>query len=253
METNEIGLVLYTVRDRAEVDFAGTVREVAAIGYRCAQICGTFGLEATAVRDLGEELGLRFVSAHVALDDLTDRGDMAGRFDETVKYYQEVGVEALVVPWLPEDRRGSVGAWRKTAKELSDIGARLKEQGIAFLFHNHAVEFEPVGGTCGWDVLVAESDPENLGFEVDVYWAAYGGRDPMAALRAVKGRVPYFHAKDMGPDREMTEVGSGTLDFAAFAAARRELGIECFLVEHDEPTPSSIESARISFEYLRGL
>jgi len=247
MDTREIGLVLYTVRDRAAEDFERTLREVAAIGYGAAELCGTFGMEAAALRELGEEIGLKFPSAHVGLPELSDT------FDETVAYYGRVGVEAIVIPALPGDRTESVEAWRKTAAELSGLGARLKAQGMALLYHNHAAELEPMGGMCGWDILVAEGDPESLGFEVDVYWAAYGGRDPLAALRAVRGRVPYVHAKDMAADRSMTEVGSGTLDFPEFAAAREELGARTFYVEHDEPAPPSIESARISFEYLRGL
>ena len=247
MDPSEVGLVLYTVRDRAEVDFAQTVREVAGMGYGCVEICGTFGLAAAQVRELGEETGLRLLSAHVGL------GDLTGGFDKTAGYYGEVGVEALVVPWLPEKHRGDTKTWEKTARLFSEIGGRLKDRGIAFLFHNHDVEFEPVGGTTGWDILVGECDPECVGFEPDVYWAAKGGRDPLDALEAIKGRMPYIHAKDMAADGSMTEVGAGTLDFAAMAAARAELGIRCFLVEHDEPAPSSMESARTSFEFLRTL
>ena len=247
MDAKEIGLVLYTVRDRAEKDFARTLREVAAIGYRRGELCGTFGMGAAALKELGDEISLGFPSAHVGL------GDLAEKFDETVDYYAGVGVTTLVIPGLPGDRTESVEAWRRTARELSGLGARLKERGITLLYHNHAAELEPMGGTSGWDILVAEADPESLGFEVDVYWGAYGGRDPMAMLRAVAGRVPYVHAKDMAPGRTMTEVGRGTLDFPAFVAAKRELGVECFFVEHDDPAPPTIASARVSFEYLRSL
>ncbi len=247
MDATEIGLVLYTVRDRAEKDFARTLREVAAIGYRRGELCGTFGMEAAALKALGDEISLSFPSAHVGL------GDLAEKFDTTVDYYAGVGVTTFVIPGLPGDRTESTEAWRRTARELSELGARLKERGIALLYHNHAAELEPMGGTSGWDILVAEADPESLGFEVDVYWAAYGGRDPMAMLCAVAGRVPYVHAKDMAPDRTMTEVGRGTLDFPAFVAAKRELGVELFFVEHDEPAPPTIESARVSFESLRRL
>jgi sugar phosphate isomerase/epimerase len=162
MHSDEIGLVLYTVRDRAEKDFEGTLRETAAIGYGCAEICGTFGMEAARLRELGDELGLRLPSAHVGLGDLIDK------YDATAGYYAAVGVEALVLPWLDETLRNSVEATRKTAKLLGQIGARLKARGISLLFHHHDVEFKPIGGTTAWDVLVAESDPAGLGFEVDV-------------------------------------------------------------------------------------
>jgi len=247
MNKNEIGLVLYTVRDRAEKDFAGMLREVAEIGYGCAEICGTFGLEAAKVRDLGEELGLRLLSAHVGLGDVTDH------FHKTVRYYSTVGVEALVVPWLDEKHRDSPEAARKTARLFGQIGARLEDQGLSLMFHNHDVEFKPIGGTTAWDILVGECDPRYVGFELDVFWAAKGGRDPMDVLRTLKGRSRYIHAKDMTARGAMTEVGAGTLDFKAMAAARKALGVKCFFVEHDEPKLPSMDSARKSFECLRRI
>jgi sugar phosphate isomerase/epimerase len=247
MNKDEIGLVLYTVRDRAEKDFAATLREAVEIGYGCAEICGTFGLEATKVRDLGEELGLRLLSAHVGLGDVTEH------FHKTVRYYSTIGVEALVVPWIDEKYRNSVEAAKKTARLFNQIGARLDDSGLSFMFHHHDVEFKPIGSLTAWDILVAESDPRYVGFEVDVYWAAKGGRDPMDVLRTLEGRARYIHAKDMTADGAMTEVGAGTLDFRAMAAARRKLGIKCFFVEHDEPKRPSMDSARKSFRYLRRI
>jgi len=245
MNKNEIGLVLYTVRDRAEKDFAAMLSEVAEIGYGCAEICGTFGLEAAAVRDLGEQLGLHFPSAHVGLGDVTEH------FHKTMRYYSTLGVEALVVPWLDEKHRDSIEAARKAAKLFNRIGGQLEDNGLSFMFHHHDVEFKPLGRTTVWDILVAECDPKRVGFEVDTFWVAKGGRDPMAVLRTIKGRSRYIHAKDMTADGAMTEVGAGTLDFKAIAAARKELGIKCFFVEHDEPKRPSMASARKSFEYLR--
>ena len=124
MKQNEIGLVLYTVRDRAEKDFAGMMREVAAIGYGCAEVCGTFGLAAEQVRALGEETGLRLLSAHVGMGDVTER------FDATAEYYRAVGVEAsagaVVVsagaPAAWGDSPGPAVALRKGSGTLGSIG-----------------------------------------------------------------------------------------------------------------------------------
>src|SRR5690606_9426780 len=99
--------------------------------------------------------------------------------------------------------------------------------------------------------LLAETDPELVDFELDLYWTVKGGADPLEYFRRHPGRFPLVHVKDStgAPEHQMTEVGKGTIDFAAIYAARRVAGIKHWYVEHDNPA-DPMASIRTSFRYL---
>ena len=103
-------------------------------------------------------------------------------------------------------------------------------------YHNHAFEFEPLDGTTVWDVLLAELPPE-IELELDVYWAAVGGRDPVAEIQANSDRVRLLHMKDMAPGAEPHDApaGHGVLPFPEIVEAARSAGVDWFVVEQDEP------------------
>ncbi len=126
---------------------------------------------------------------------------------------------------------------------------------MALYYHNHAFEFEPLGGTTGMEILLAETDPELVGFECDVYWVQYGGQDPAAFIQAHAGRFPLIHLKDMvgeGDGRTFAEVGEGKIDFAAIFAAAEAQGAAWYIVEQDTCQRPSLESAKLSLENLKG-
>jgi sugar phosphate isomerase/epimerase len=99
-----------------------------------------------------------------------------------------------------------------------------------------------------------ECDPGHVAFEIDVYWAAYAGVDPVQLIGEFAGRAPLVHLKDMAPgSRTFAEVGSGTLDIPAILNAARNVGAQWFVVEQDVCQRPPLESVRMSYEYLRGL
>jgi sugar phosphate isomerase/epimerase len=100
---------------------------------------------------------------------------------------------------------------------------------------------------------MAETDPHAVTFELDVYWAAFAGHDPVEFLRRHADRISLLHMKDMDAERGYTEVGEGTLDLARICALGQEVGIRWYVVEHDDPQIPSLESARISLGNLRSL
>ena len=120
-------------------------------------------------------------------------------------------------------------------------------------YHNHAFEFEPLDGTTVWDVLLAELPPE-VEIELDVYWAAVGGRDPVAEIRATPDRIRLLHMKDRaaGAEPHDAPVGHGTLPFPDIIEAARSASVDWFVVEQDEPD-DALHDIRRAFEYLDGL
>jgi len=243
-----IALQLYTVRDQAALDFAGTVRKVAELGYVGVELAGDGGLSAGEMAALLEETGLKLAGSHVPLERMTIS------LDEVIAYNQAIGATYVGVPFLGQEHRSEAG-YRAAAEAMNRAGAALGDAGMALYYHNHAFEFEPLGGTTGMEILLAETDPELVGFECDVYWVQYGGQDPAAFIQAHAGRFPLIHLKDMvgeGEGRTFAEVGEGKIDFAAIFAAAEAQGAAWYIVEQDVCQRPSLESAKISLENLKG-
>jgi sugar phosphate isomerase/epimerase len=242
----QIALQLYTVRDETKGDFAGTLRRVAQIGYSGVEFAGYGDLTAPEISALLAETGLRAVSTHLGLDALQD-----SQLDGAIRYCRDIGCGFIVLPWLANEWRTREGM-QALASRLNTIGQRCREHGITFAYHNHDFEFTRVEGAYLLDYMLQAVDPSLVKIELDVYWAAYAGVDPVSYLQTLDEQIALIHLKDMAADRSMTEVGKGMLDMrsiCAFAQARGLWGI----VEHDHPQLPSLESARISLEYLRSV
>jgi sugar phosphate isomerase/epimerase len=242
----EVGLELYTVRDETAHDFAGTVRKVAALGYPAVEFAGYGGLAAEEMRDLLAETRMRAAATHVGL------ANLEADFDHELTYCSTIGCSYLILPWLPLEQR-SPAFLATLAPRLNEFGRKARAAGITFGYHNHDFEFVLDGGQSLLARLLDATDPDLVALELDVYWAAYAGVDPIGLLRQYAGRVPVVHLKDMDSERRYTEVGDGTLDIKAIVAAAVEGGTSWLVVEHDNPTMPSLESAKRSLENLRGL
>lgn len=247
MRQDQIALQLYTLRRLAADDLAGTLRAVAAAGYRSVELAG---LPATVPGELARLLEvseLRAIASHEAVESL--RADARG----VAARMAEVACPRVIVPWMPEGDRRTVDDVRRFAAELGGFARLLADEGIRLGYHNHAFEFERLDGTTIWDVLLAELAPA-VEIELDVYWAAVGGRDPIEEIQAASGRVRLLHMKDRaaGPEPHDAPVGEGTLPFADIIEAARAAGVEWYVVEQDEPQ-APLDDVSRSRRYLESL
>jgi sugar phosphate isomerase/epimerase len=247
MRLDQIALQLYTVRTLAAADLAGTLRAVAAAGYRSVELAGLPEIEPDALRRLLDKAGLRPVASHEAIQRLRERPDAVA--DRLVT----IGCPRVIVPWMPEEDRGTADDVRRFAAELGALAWSLGDRGIRLGYHNHAFEFAPLEGTTAWDVLLAEL-PAEVEIELDVYWASVGGRDPVAEIRATADRVRLLHMKDRasGPEPRDTPAGEGTLAFPQIVEAGRAAGVEWYVVELDDPREPLTDIA-IAGRYLASL
>jgi sugar phosphate isomerase/epimerase len=244
MNKLQVALELYTVRDETRRDFAGTLRRVAQIGYAGVEFAGYGNLSSQEMSALLAETRLRVAGTHLGLDAL-----QGPQLDASIRYCLDIGCPIIVLPSLANEWRTREGM-QALAPRLNAIGRQCQEYGITFAYHNHDFEFTRVDGVYLLDYLLQATDPSLVKIELDVYWAAYAGVDPVSYLQAHADRVALVHLKDMAADRSMTEVGKGILDMqhiCAFAQVRGLWGI----VEHDHPQIPALESARISLEYFR--
>ncbi len=262
-----IGVQLYTLRDRMQEDFEGTLERVAALGYREVEFAGYYDRSPDQVRAILDRLGLAAPSAHVSLDLLRD--DLEGQIASA----QTIGHRYLTVPVLMDGFRGTMtpASWTQYAAEFNRIGEALRNAGLRFAYHNHAFEFVPAGeDRTGFDVLLQETDPELVAFELDLMWAVVGGQQPLDLIRRYPGRFEMWHVKDirdvagareangkgMAGMRDImqriTAVGEGEIDFAAIFAREQESGLRHFFVENDAPA-DPIANIETSFRNLSAL
>ena len=252
MPTMGTGVQLYTLRDLTAKSFARTVAAVAKIGYSSVELAGYGDLKtAQEAKKALDDAGLKSPAGHYGIEVLEK--DVERIKDEA----QVLGMEVVVVPFLPEDRRKDADGYKRTAGVLNEIGNALHGVGIELGYHNHAFEFEQkFDGKYGLDILYENTMAHLVVAEIDVYWVKAGGADPAAYIDKLADRVRLLHLKDMGPEPEkrFAEVGTGSIDFKPILAAAEKHGVRWGLVEQDKTyeTPP-LDAIRTSFENLKKL
>ncbi len=242
-----IALQMYTLRDDAQRDFAGTLRKVAELGFQGVELAGTGGMGAGELRHLLRELGLEVAGSHVGLDQLENNLEAA------IEYNLEIQNRFIVCPWLPESRRQSADEYRRLAESLNDIGARCKERELQLCYHNHAFEFTRFEGKNALDILAEATFPDLVMLELDTYWVEYGGESAVKYIDRYAGRVPLVHLKDLATDekRSFAELGQGSMDWDAIIAACERASVEWYIVEQDTCQRPPLQSVAMSLDYLR--
>lgn len=258
----QIGLQLYTVREEMKRDFEGTLSKVAKIGYREVEFAGLFDHSPQDVKAMLDRHGLTAPSSHVPYKALgTD-------WPKTIEGAQVMSQIYIVCSSVDDDIRKSSDGWKRAAETFNRAGEASKNAGIQFAYHNHTFEFVPAGdGRLPYDILLEETDPKLVQMEMDLCWITVAGEDPLKYFHRYPGRFPLVHVKDVKkiPERrgsepvatehvspDMTEVGSGVIDWRRIFADRDEAGLKHYFVEHDEPK-APFESIKTSFDYLHNL
>jgi len=244
------GVQLYTVRDPLGVDLAGTLRRVAGIGYREVELAGSAGSAGTTVRAIAETLkryGLRASSMHAGYDEL--RRDL----DAVVAAARTLDAGFVVCPSIDAEQRRTADDWKRVCRTLNAIGRAARSHGVTLAYHNHDFEFMPFpGGATPFRLLMAETDPRNVKLELDVYWVARAGLDPVQSLKDGRDRIALVHLKDRGADGSTVELGAGTLDFEQIVRAALASGVRHMFVEQDD-SADPLQSIATSLRFLERL
>jgi sugar phosphate isomerase/epimerase len=247
MRHDQIAVQLYTLRRLLAVDLPGTLRAVATAGYRAVELAGLPETAPDELTRLLDDAGLQVVASHESIEDLRDDASAVG------DRLAALQCPRLIVPWMPEEDRRNAADVQRFAAELGAYAQKFATLGIRVGYHNHSFEFAPLDGTTVWDVLLAELPPE-VELELDVYWAAVGGRDPVAVIRAAPDRVRLLHMKDRtaGPEPHDAPTGEGILPFPEIVEAGRAVGAEWYIVEQDEPS-NPLDNIASSLRYLNDI
>jgi sugar phosphate isomerase/epimerase len=261
----KLGVQLYTVRDQMKSDFDGTLAKAAAIGYKEVEFAGDFDHSPKEVRAAIARHGLISPACHVSWEVLGDK------WPAQIESAKIIGQSYVVCPWIPEEIRKQEDGWQRAAETFNRAGEASKKAGIQFAYHNHWFEFLPnensLKGKRPYDFLLETCDSNLVKMELDLCWIVLGGGDPLQYFDRYPGRFPLVHVKDVkklpkvsvagGQNfgdsmKDMTEVGSGIIDWKKIFAQSERAGIKHYIVEYDKPA-APFESIKTSYEYLRQL
>lgn len=241
-----VGLQLWTLRELCERDFWGALEKIAQVGFRWIEPYTYYGIDAHELGRVLKDLGLGVVSSHVDLDSLENN------LNRVMDQHDQLGCHTLICPWLEEDRRQGKDAFEKVGRSLQKIGAKLRQKGFTLLYHNHDFEFTMASDPDGLQRILTEAGSDNLGAQLDVYWASHTGRDPVEYMKGLGARLQSVHLKDRAAEGGFAPVGHGVIDMAAVIATGREMGVKSFIVEQDEHKLPPFESLKMSLEFLQG-
>ncbi len=278
-----IGLQLYTLGEAVSEDPAAIFDMVAAMGYGEIEMSSLHGRAASEIRSFADAAGLAIASLQIPPESFFPGNQLTFEDDPAriAEICSALGVAnlSITVPLMPEGfsvgededfpsavsrALTSAGAdiWKSMAERFNRIAETMNGHGIALAYHNHNLEFAPIGGGSGWEILVEELDPALVGFQVDVGWVAAAGLDPAAFLNGLSGRVSALHVKDVAagnrPNYALAmspaEVGSGTIDWASVLVAAHAAGAQHYFVEQEPPfSIPRAEAAAKSYDYLSQL
>ncbi len=278
-----IGLQLYTLGDEVARDLDATFAKVAALGYRDIELPQLYGRTPADIRAAADRAGLAITSLHLALSTkgFTSGLSLASDSAQIADSLGALGATWGVAPIMlfPDNWKAAPGEtfqaaigramvasgpdiWKRTAALLNEKAAVLKPLGIRTGYHNHNLEFAPLGKTTGWEILLAETDPALISLEVDIGWVAAAGLDPVAFLERHRGRVSHLHVKDLKPGKpanfalsmDPSEVGAGKQDWARILPAALKAGARHFYVEQEPPFAiPRMEAIKRSHDFLAGL
>lgn len=250
-DTKGIALQLYTMRDAAKADLAGTLKKVREIGFEYVQWSGMPDLPAERIRAELDAAGLKAIASHTGVEAFET--DFAGQ----VQFWKTVGATAVGPGGMMGDCQKNLEAWLAGAKRLDVVGEKLRAEGMKLTYHNHAGEFEKFDNDprCKLDILFDATNAEHLFFELDVAWVKVGGADPAAYMRKYGKRVPQIHAKDLADQKgtrrvRFTPLGKGCLDWQDIFAAGNEIGLEWYIYEQDTVEGDVFDAAKESFDFL---
>ena len=241
-----IGLQLYTVRSLLEQDFEGTLARIANLGYRQVEFAGVYASSLHQTATILKRYGLFAPSGHVNYAKLERELPVA------IQSANELGQKFIVCPYLDERDRRKLDDWKRVCDRFNEIGKQVRKAGLSFAYHNHDFEFLQMDGQIPYDVMLAETDPDLVKLEIDLYWMARAKRDPIAYFQKYPKRFPLVHLKDMADDGTITDVGKGIVDFKSILGHSALAGMAYCFVEHDNPGNPML-SIETSLRFVRQL
>ncbi len=270
--SRDIGIQLYTMSKPLSDDFTGTIKRLADFGYKNLEFAGPYyfspeeeiknnplitmmGLSGYGyydktpkeIRMMLDDLGLKSSSAHIS------DASLKHNIDEAINAAKIIGQKYILSPIFIGQ---SADDYKAAAELYNKFGERCKADGIHYGYHTHSQEFAVYDGVTAFDILVKNSDPDLVSFELDLFWAAVAGVDPVKLIQKNPGRIKLLHIKEMAQKMErvyntnepfmnmeiaskifknQTIIGEGIIDFKTIISKVDNAGIDHLIIESDFP------------------
>ncbi|MET0683830.1 MAG: sugar phosphate isomerase/epimerase [Solirubrobacteraceae bacterium] len=253
-----LGVMLYTVRDLLKADAAGTLAMIADAGYRKVELADPLGRTPEEFKVLLDRNGLRPIAYHQWIPPVFGQANPEAVLDTAEALGLKYSGSSLMT--LPGVEEQNADLYKRLADQANQWGALAAERGIRFYYHNHNWEFakDPRTGEVFYEILLEETDPKLVFFELDLFWIHYAGFDPLDYIQGAQKRFPLFHVKDgipnqsQQPDPGFTDLGKGEIDFKRVFKALKNKNAHHYLLERDTQ-PDAEKTVRDGYRYLTRL
>jgi len=249
-----VGIQLYSLRNQLAGDVPGTLAEIKSWGVKNVELAGTYNLTPEQFRNDLDAAGLNAVSGHFPYERFRDDPEGIAR-DAKILGLQYVGCA-----WIPHGDPFTEKTCREAIAVFNKAGEVMAKQGLHFFYHVHGYEFQPYQDGTLFDVLLAETDPKLVNYQMDVFWIVHPGQDPVKLLEKYPSRWQLMHVKgmrDITPTGLLTghtdvtndvAVGNGKINYPPILAAARKAGVKWYFIEDE--SPSSEQQIPQSLHYL---
>ena len=236
-----LGLQLYSLRDQFAKDVPGTLDEVKSWKIQYAELAGTYGVAPAQFRQDLLERGIKPIGAHFAYERYRDDAEGVAR------EANELGLKYAGCAWIPHNGDFDEKTCREAIAVFNKAGEVMKKHGLKFFYHVHGYEFQPFGQGTLLDLLITETDPKLVSYEMDIFWIVFPGQDPVKLLQKYGKRWELAHLKDMrkgtqtgslsgGTDvKNDAALGSGLMDLPAILRAAKKAGVKYYFIEDESP------------------
>lgn len=248
-----LGLQLYSLRSLFAQDVPGTLDRVKKYGFKYLELAGTYNMPPDQFKKLLDERGLVAVSGHFPYERFRDD------VENVAKEAKALQLQYVGCAWITHQGEFDEKQCRQTIEVFNRAGEALSKHGLKFFYHTHGFEFRPHGNGTLFDLLMTETKPEFVCYQMDVFWVVHPGQDPVALLNKYGKRWQLMHVKDMKKGvkgdlsgksdvRNDVAIGTGQMNWPAILAAAAKAGVKYYFIEDESPTVT--EQIPQSLRYL---
>ncbi len=250
------GVQLYSVRDVIGKDPKGVMTQLAQMGYKqfesySGQQGFLWGMTPAEMKSFLNGIGVNMVSTHF---NYGQQKDNDSELQKSIDMAKGAGLTYILCPYIGPQK--SFDDWKRIADRFNVVGEMARKSGMKFGYHNHDYSFKPLDGKIPQEYLLANTDPKNVMFELDLCWIDVAGQDTEAHLKKYGKRYELCHIKDyrkVDGKPVQNDLGKGAVDFKKTLRVAMDNGMKYYIVEQEEYPGEVLVSMKNDADYMKAL